>query len=207
MDNAIVGTLLKMNKRNSVKTLAESAVCVAAAAVLSMFTFFSMPLGGSVTPFATLPVIIIGLRHGMKWGIASALVFSLTQLLLGMSNVAAVPVRSLWNMLLCAVLDYILAYTFLGLTGSIARLFRARWVGIPVGVIITGLGRLACSFLSGIVIWGAYAPEGWSVALYSLAYNATWCLPDVGITLAACLLLARVRALDILPAKARQFGK
>ena len=188
-----------MNVNKKILVLAESALCVAVAMVLSLFTLFQMPLGGSVTPFATLPIIVIGLRHGAKWGIASALVFSLTQLLLGISNVAAVPVRILSNMLLCALLDYVLAYTLVGFTGSIARMLGGRTAGISAGVIITGLGRLVCSFLSGILIWGAYAPEGWSIGIYSLAYNAAWCLPDVAITLAVCLVLTRIRALNILP--------
>lgn len=190
-----------MSRYSNVRVLAECAICVAVAVVLSLFTIFKMPMGGSVTPFATLPVIVIGLRHGLKWGVASALVFSLTQLLLGISSVAAVPVKTFGNLVLCAALDYVLAYTFIGLTGAIARLFRSRWVGIPVGIVATGIGRLACSFISGILIWGVYAPDDWSVAFYSFAYNATWCLPDVAIVLAACLVLARIPALGILPAK------
>jgi len=172
-----------------------------------MITLFRMPLGGSVTPFATLPVILIGLRHGAKWGVASALVFSLTQLFLGMANIVAVPVRTLENMILCAALDYVLAYTVLGFAGSIARRFRKPIPGLSVGILVTACGRLACSFLSGVVIWGPYAPDGWSVALYSLAYNAAWCLPDTAITLAVCLLLSQVPALNLFPAqKAIQRG-
>jgi len=194
---------MKTNRDSRIKILVESALCVAAAVVLSLFTIFRMPLGGSVTPFATLPIIVVSLRHGSKWGIASALVYSLTQLTLGFSNVVAVPVRNLWSMAACALLDYVLAYTLLGLTGAIVKKFRIHTLGLSVGVIATGLGRLACSFLSGIIVWGTYAPEGWSVAYYSLAYNATWCLPDVAITLVVCVLLSRVSALGLFPAKAR----
>ena len=188
-----------MVQSKKILILAESALCVAAAVALSMITLFRMPLGGSVTPFATLPIIVLSLRHGVKWGIASALTFALTQLMLGMSNVAAVPVKNLWNMALCAALDYVVAYTLLGFSGPIARRFQKPSAGLTAGVLITGCGRLACSFLSGIVIWGPYAPEGWNVAAYSLAYNAAWCLPDTAITLAACLLLSRVRELGLFP--------
>jgi len=189
-----------MHESKKVLVLTESALCVATAVVLSMITLFRMPLGGSVTPFATLPVILISLRHGPKWGVAGALCFSLTQLFLGMANIAAVPVRTLENMILCAVLDYVLAYTLLGFSGSIARRFHRPAAGLTAGILITGCGRLACSFLSGIVIWGPFAPDGWNVALYSLAYNAAWCVPDTAIALAVCLLLAQVRALRIFPA-------
>jgi len=189
-----------MQIKKSIFILTESAILIAAAVVLSMITLFRMPLGGSVTPFATLPIIVISLRHGTKWGVATALVYSLSQLFLGMANVAAVPVKTVWNMALCAILDYVLAYAFLGFTGAIARRFRRPAWGLSAGIAVTGLGRLACSFLSGIIIWGAYAYEGWNVAIYSLAYNAAWCVPDTAITLVVCLLLAQVRALGLFPA-------
>ena len=190
-----------MYESKKIRILTESALCVAIAAALSVVTLFRMPLGGSVTPFATLPVIAISLRHGSKWGVATALVFSLTQLLLGMANIVAVPVKNAGNMILCAALDYILAYSILGFTGSISRRFKRPAAGLPAGILITGCGRLACSFLSGVVIWGPFAPEGWNVAVYSLAYNAAWCAPDTIITLAVCLALAQVRALGLFPEK------
>jgi len=188
-----------MQENKRVLILTESALCVAASVALSMITLFSMPLGGSVTPCATLPIILIGLRHGSKWGVAGALVFSVTQLFLGMSNVAAVPVRNLGSMMLCAALDYVLAYTALGFAGPIARRFKKAASGLSSGILITGSVRLFCSFVSGVVIWGPYAPEGWNVAVYSLAYNAAWCLPDTAITLVICLLLAQVRVLGLFP--------
>ena len=190
-----------MNRNRKVLILAESALCVAVAMVLSLFTLFKMPMGGSITPFATLPIIVISLRHGLKWGVATALVYSLTQLLLGISNLTFVPVQNVWNLFLCALLDYVLAYSVLGFAGVIAHRFSFSVTGLSVGVILTGLGRLASSVLSGVIVWAPYAPEGWNIWYYSLAYNASWCLPDVAITLAACLLLSRIPALDLFPSR------
>jgi thiamine transporter len=103
-------------------------------------------------------------------------------------------------MVLCALLDYLLAYTCLGFAGPIAGRFKNRTAGIAVGVALTGLARLACSLFSGWVLWGEYAWEGWPVWLYALAYNACWCLPDVALALIAALLLSRVKALGLRPA-------
>jgi len=190
----------KMNRNKKVTILTECAVYVAMAAVLSTFTLFNMPFGGTVTPFATLPILVASLRHGSKWGIATALVFSLTQLLLGgMENIVAVPAKTLSAMMICAALDYVVPYTLLGFCGVIANRFKNAIAGITVSVLLTGLIRFVCSFLSGIIVWVAYTKEGWSVAGYSLAYNAVWCGPDVAITLVACLALSRVKALKIMP--------
>ena len=186
-----------MNINKKVWIQVECAICVAVAAILSLITIFRMPLGGSITPFSTLPIIVVSIRHGMKWGVASALVFSLTQLFLGMSDVMAVPVKNIWSLALCVMLDYIFAYMILGLTGRITCHFKKRGIGISAGIFVTGFGRLICSFLSGVLVWGPLTPEGWNVALYSLVYNATWCLPDTVITLVACLMLLRVGALNL----------
>jgi thiamine transporter len=182
------------------RVLTESAMCVAVAVVLSLFALLPhLPWGGSVTPAATLPIIIVSLRQGVKWGVAAALAFSLTQLLLGFSNVVAVPAQTLASMVSCALLDYVLAYTIIGLTGGIARRFARREVGLAVAILVTGLGRYLCSVVSGVALWGEYAWDGWSVVPYSLAYNAIWCWPDVAVALIAGLLLLRVPALDIMP--------
>jgi thiamine transporter len=193
--------------RFPVLTLVETALCIALAAVLSELTLFKMPLGGSVTPFATLPVILIGLRHGAKWGVSAALLFSLTQTMFGLDSVMALrpeeglalTAADVGRMALCVLLDYVLAYTLLGFTGSLARKFSKAVPGLTVAILATGLGRFLCSFLSGVLIWDVYTPEGWNVAAWSLAYNGTWCAPDVGITLAVALLLAQVPVLGLFP--------
>ena len=186
-----------MKENKNLRILTESSVCVAVAVVLSLFTLFHMPFGGSVTPFATLPIIIVSLRHNSRWGVMTAMVFSLTQLMFGMGNVLAVPVRNIESLIMCAVLDYVLAYTILGFTGAISRKFQNRQLGISIAIGVTGFVRLACSFLSGVIIWAPYTPDGWNAAAYSLAYNALWCLPDTAIVLVACLALTRVHALGI----------
>jgi len=190
--------------------LVECAMMVALGFVLSIIPFFHLPWGGSVTCFSTLPIIVMSFRHGMKWGVASAAVFGAVHALMGANSVAAAG--SFGAMLLCALLDYILAYAAVGLTGPVAGLYmriagtggqapdsgarqdtrglRHPRAGLVAGIVATGLMRLLCSFLSGVLIWGAWAPEGVPVWQYSLTYNAGWCLPDVAIVLFAALALS-----------------
>ena len=188
-----------MSQKANPRVLTESAICVAAAFALSLIPMPSMPLGGSITLFSTAPIIVIGLRHGLKWGVVGALVYSFTQLLLGMSFVLAVPVRNLQSIVLCIALDYILAFTIIGFTGYLSRSIDKGRSGLCAAIAITGLGRLACSFLSGVIVWAPYAWEGWNVVAFSLAYNALWCLPDTAIAVAACLAVTQVRSLGLLP--------
>ncbi len=179
--------------------LVEGALMVALAFALSMIPFFQLPWGGSITCFSTLPIIVMSLRHNAKWGVGTAVVYGVAQMFQGMSSVVAA--QTALAMIGCALLDYILAYACVGFTGLIARRISRPTLGLAAGIVATGLMRLTCSFLSGILIWHAWAPEGMPVWWYSLSYNAGWCLPDVAIVLVAALLLSRVKVLHLLPEK------
>ena len=178
--------------------LVEGALMVGLAFALSAIPAIELPFGGSVTLFSTLPILMMSLRHGLGWGLGTAAVYSFAQMLQGMDSIFLC--KTMGAMLLCALLDYVLAYTLLGLAGPIAARFRGRTLGIVVGVLFTGLLRLLCSFVSGMVLWYEWAPAGVPVWRYSLGYNAAWCLPDLALALVAVLALSRVKALCILPA-------
>lgn len=175
--------------------LVEAAMMVGLSFALSAIPAFKLPYGGSATLFSTLPIILVGLRHGSKWGVATTTLYGFTQLLQGMGNIMFLQTAG--TMLLCALLDYILPYTFLGFTGAIARRFKNNTIGVGVGIVATGAIRLLCSFLSGIILWSQYAPEGTPVWVYSLTYNAGWCVPDVAMVLIAGIILSRVKILQL----------
>ena len=173
--------------------LVEGSLMVALGFALSLIPFFRMPWGGSITCFSTLPIVVMSLRHGARWGVAEAAVYGFTQALQGIGTVAAAGTVA--AMALCVLLDYLLAYAAIGLCSPIARLFTKPMVGISMGIAATGLLRLLSSFMSGILIWSSFAPANTPVWVYSLTYNMGWCLPDVAIVLGAALALSRVPAL------------
>ena len=47
------------------------------------------------------------------------------------------------------------------------------------------IGRFAASFTSGVVFYGAYAPEGWNPVWYSIAYNGAY----MGVECIICAVL------------------
>ena len=75
-------------KKNYVRILSESAVMVALATILSLLKLVEMPYGGSVTLASALPIGLISYRHGLKAGLASAVVYGAIQQLLGLSNLS-----------------------------------------------------------------------------------------------------------------------
>ena len=166
-----------MNKNSKTLILVEGAMIIALATVLSYIKLFEMPFGGSIT-LEMLPLVIFGIRRGPKWGCFTGFVHGLLQMILGFSNV--LYCQTLIAQIGCILLDYLLAFTVLGLAAVFAKPFaNNKKVGYIVGSVIVGALRFVCSFLSGWLLWGSYAPEGMSPAYYSLVYNASYMVPDI----------------------------
>ncbi|NLB74566.1 MAG: energy-coupled thiamine transporter ThiT [Firmicutes bacterium] len=157
--------------RRPVYTVTEIGVAVALAVILSMIRVYRMPQGGSVS-LEILPIFYIALRSGGGVGLLAGLAFGLTKLLLGPYIVHPLQL----------ILDYPLAFAFLGLAGF----FRKYQV---VGIILGGLGRFAMHVLSGVIFFATYAPEGTNVWLYSATYNASYMVPELIISIIVMLLL------------------
>ena len=73
--------------------------------------------------------------------------------------------------------------------------------GWKVGVVAV-LARFLCHFVSGVVFFASYAPEGWNVYLYSAAYNAAYLVPSLAVALIA--VVALLRALEAAQPSPRQ---
>jgi len=179
---AIIAALLLIaakftkSERSTIKVLTSTAMLLALAVVLNKITLIKMPQGGSVTPFAMLTLALIGYLYGVRHGVLAGFAFGLIDLMFGgyALNFAQV------------LLDYSLAFSCLGLAG----LFRndSRIKGYLVGVI----GRFICVFLSGVIFWGIYAPEGFNSVTWSIVYNGTYIGGEALLTL-ALLSVRRVR--------------
>lgn len=62
---------------------------------------------------------------------------------------------------------------------------------IVTGLLIGFILRLGAHFISGVIWFGEYGPEGMPVALYSLLYNLSYLVPEVLLTLAVLIILAK----------------
>lgn len=164
------------NTSSNVRVLVEGAMLIAMATILSYIKFYELPQGGSIT-LEMLPLVVMGLRNGTKWGCFTGFVHGFLQMILGFSNV--MYCSTLIAQIGCILLDYLVAFTVLGMANVFAKPFKNRFVGVTVGAIIVGLLRFACSFLSGWLLWGSYAPEGMGAVVYSATYNGSYMIPDI----------------------------
>ena len=211
------------------KRLTESAMLLAIAIVLEFISKLiipEMPFGGQVTLVSMLPVVLISYRHGVKWGLVSGVTYALLEMAIGFKTVSAAFQPGYFgdgtlivNALLMCLLDYLVAFTVLGLGG----MFRGRMKAVPAlicgSLVALGL-RYVTHILSGYILfagwaewfftqdgfpaWGAQlvqslSPEalGWT---YSAVYNGIYMVPEMLFTAVAAGVLAKV------PGIAKKFG-
>ncbi|HWI60907.1 MAG TPA: energy-coupled thiamine transporter ThiT [Symbiobacteriaceae bacterium] len=164
---------------NRTRTLVEIAIMIALSTALSQFTLFSMPQGGSVTPASMVPILLVGLRHGPKWGVAAGVVTGLLNLIL--KPQAYYPVQVL--------LDYPIAFGVLGLAGLAAG--KSETAGAVLGSLAL-FGRFVAHVLSGVFFFAEYAPPGQNVWVYSMVYNGSYMLPELAISAVMLIVLLPV---------------
>jgi thiamine transporter len=175
-------------KTDSLKKLAVCAMMVALSFVLSLWSPLKFwPQGGSVTLGAMVPVILTALLFGTKWGLGCAFVNSLLQLMMGFMEGMGSWGLSPWVLVCSILLDYILAYTVVGLAG----IFRGKdTVRAVVGTVFVCLLRYGCHFLSGWAFFGMWAEEGYTALTWALFYNMSYMLPEAVISTVLALGLS-----------------
>lgn len=177
---------------SNMKKLTTSAIFIALSVVL-VFLSKMIPApwlqGGSVTPASMVPVIIISLVIDTKWGLLSAFAFALIQMLFGFQPP---PTQNFFSFVAVVLLDYLFAFGVLGLSGAMWYCFGKKPWAIPVSGIFVCALRYLCHILSGVLIWGVYAPEGQSVLIYSVLYNGSYMLPETIITAVVLCLLRKM---------------
>lgn len=154
----------------STRALVQGALCLAVAFVLSYIKLFSLPMGGTVTLCAMLPVVLFGYLYGPAYGFAAAFAYSLLQVVQGAYVVHPVQFA----------LDYLFAFTALGLGSLFPK-------SLPLGMAAAGFARMTFSIISGLVFFAAYAAD-WNMQpfWYSLAYNAS----TIGVETVLCVIVA-----------------
>lgn len=179
-----------MQKRANVLRLTESAIMIAFATVLSEIQIVNMPFGGSVTAFSMLPILVIAYRYGTSWGLFTGVVNGLFQMLLGMGNLKYGT--NAMAVIIIILFDYIIAFGVLGLGGIFRKSIKNQGLSLAAGGLLACVLRYACHVVSGYFVWYIWAWEGYTPLAYSLAYNATYMVPETIVTVVGALLISLV---------------
>ena len=204
------------------KRLTESAMLLAVAIVLELVSkaiIPEMPFGGQITLVSMLPVVLISYRYGVKWGLVSGVCYAFIEMALGAKTVTAAFQPGYFgdgvmvvNALIMCLLDYLVAFTVLGIGGCFRNRIKNPGVSLMCGSIVALSARFAAHVLSGFILFSGWAEwfftqEGfpaWGASLvaslsptmlgfvYSLVYNAMYMVPEIILTAIVALLLGKV---------------
>jgi thiamine transporter len=178
--------------KTKTQKLTLAAVLTALAIVLSFIKLGEMPLGGSVTLGSMLPVMLVSIVLGVKWGLASGAVFATFQLVQALASANVFPYcETGLTLTVCILFDYVVPFTVIGLAGLFRgfSLGRLKNAGAYLGIFLVCLVRFLSHFITGVTIWGQWALNGMGKYLYSLLYNGGYMLPELGISLLLAVLI------------------
>ena len=177
-------TIMKANA----KRLTLSAVLMGLAAVLSVVRVYELPMGGSITLLSMLPICVISMCYGWKWGTFCSLIYAGLQLAMGFGQLMGYGMTpAIW--IGCLLFDYLFPFGGLGFSGMFRKC--GTW-GMCSGICISIAFRFLCHFLSGVILFGEFAPAGQNIYLYSLVYNGSYMLPEMILTVVGAVLLLRL---------------
>ena len=185
-------------------------------------SFVKIPLGtfgGSVTLFSMVPVVIIGAVFGLKRGLLAAFCYSILQLLQSIAFSNSFVLDSWWKTALMIVLDFLCAFTALGLGGIFSDKNGLSPGKSAAGGAVAVSVRYICHILSGWILWGTYAEWYFSDAeseflateatasigrsicesfsgeglalIYSIIYNGLYMIPEIIMTAAGVFIILK----------------
>ena len=175
-------------------TLTECAVMLALSFALSYAKVFEMPMGGSVTIASMLPVMLISIKYGVGVGISVGFAYSLTQLMQAFASANVFPYcETPATLVTCILFDYVVPFTLLGLAGLFKsiKLTKKPEINVYIGITAAVALRFLCHFITGVVIWGQWGPEGMGKYVYSLLYNGGFLSADFAICIICAVLMFR----------------
>lgn len=162
---AALGAVLLIIARGRVRwtarMLANAALCLALAFVLSYIKLFDLPQGGAVTAASLLPIVAFAYSYGLAPGLVVGVAYGLLQMI--QDPWIVTPVQ--------AILDYPLAFACIALA-AVARRLPDSW-GWLAGMALAAVGRFVCHAFTGVVFFAEYAEgTGMSPFVYSVSYNS-----------------------------------
>ncbi|CDM69725.1 hypothetical protein CM240_2601 [Clostridium bornimense] len=169
----LIIVFIKIKKvKLTTKILVQVALAVALSTILSFIKFYHFPQGGSINLASMVPILVMAIIYGPEIGFLTGFVYGIVDLILGPYILNPIQV----------LFDYPLPYMALGLAGYFKN-------NKTFAVIVAMAGRFIFHFISGVVFFGSFAPDGMSPIIYSAVTNALLIVPNGLICLIVIYLI------------------
>ena len=197
---------MENNRNNKTFRLVFSGIMLALAFALSFVKLPFLPFGGSVTLFSMVPIVIVGCVCGNLWGLLVALAYSGLQIFQSAVFSKAFIEESGWRLVLMLLLDFVVAFTVLGLGGMFVTKKNVSKKSLPwlgaAGAAVVSVLRYLSHIASGYILFRQYAEwwfseefvnsmGEWALGtfkgdtlglVYSVIYNGLYMIPEIVIT-------------------------
>lgn len=151
--------IIKMkNYKFSTKEIVVVAMFSAMSYMLSLIPIVRYINGGGINMFSMLPLLIVSIVFTREAGLTAGFITGIISMMMG--GIIIHPAQ--------VILDYILPYMALGLSDIFGKEDKRK---VALGCLLAVLLNVLSHFLSGIIFFGQFAPEGMGAALYSFLYN------------------------------------
>ena len=202
------------------------ALATVLAIVCAYIPFLNLPFGGGFTVASMLPIVIVAYMYGTKWGLFTSFCYALIQIIMSLTQGAGGTVMALFlpesdsfmgygAAVWIILIDYIIAYTVLGLGGVFRNKISNKTLSLVVGVVLALFLRYAAHIVSGYIFYGAWAEwfftqEGFYAIgnvilnsmsgnllsfVYSVFYNGLFMIPEIVITAIVAVPVSRIPAI------------
>ena len=216
--------------RRTLKTerLTTSAIMLALSATLAitcaLIPFLNLPFGGSFTIASMLPIVLVSYMYGLKWGLFTSFTYAVIQIMMDLAlGTSSSVVMALFMPtsdgymgafagVSIIVIDYLIAYTVIGLGGIFRNSIKKKSLALCLGAIFALTLRYIAHVISGAIFYGAWAEwffsqdgfyaigetiletfSGGTLAfIYSLFYNGLYMIPEIIITAIAAVVVSAI---------------
>ncbi len=171
-----------------ISSIVETAILIAMAVVLdltfSLIPFCKMTYGGTVS-LAMLPIIIVGFRHGWKFGVTGGLIYAIINFIFDGAIYH-------WGSIF---FDYLIPFSILGCSGFFQKQGKNIWKFCAIICLLCFI-RYLCHGFSGVLFFKEYAyiPEyfSWNLsvsAIYWVYSFIIYNLPYMFFSTILCLIV------------------
>lgn len=177
----LILALIKFKKiKLDTNIIARIGIALALATILHLIKLVDLPNGaGSINLGSMVPILIIAFMYGPEIGMLTGFLFGIIYLII--SPYILHPIQVLF--------DYPLPFMAVGLAGLFKK---QKLIGATFGMFI----RFIFHFISGVVFFGEFAPEGWSPILYSFVVNGSVVGGNLLVVLVIIALLPVARIVE-----------
>jgi len=169
------------------KIIARIGISLALATILHFIKIVDLPNGaGSINLGSMVPILIIAFIYGPEIGMLTGFLFGVIYLII--SPYILHPIQVLF--------DYPLPFMAVGLAGYFKN---NKLLGTFIGMFV----RFIFHFISGVLFFGEFAPDGWSPMIYSLVVNGS----VVGANLIVILVIIALLPINRIIEKSANFSQ